>query len=180
MPAPFESLVSGPGRYLRPTSVIGRDVAGQNVAIQIIGLRDCERIPFQLREAYEAMLRRLTTQVQHACRAVVPGGPDGKLGRQVHARIVHGGGVSNRIVVGTIGSQFARALDRGFTAPSSRFNDGKPTGKSLRGFEHGGKLVYTRRVRVAGRHFYPKWLALTPPIVEAVYDQSFYNIKDFA
>lgn len=164
--------VVGRGQYLRPTAVreSGR-FGGQNIGIEIIGLRDALKIPEELSLAFTRMMLRLQQDVQTAARSVVPGSPEGRLGRTVHARLFRGGGVSNRVVVGTFGSEFARALNFGFTSTVK-------TGKSLRGFEDEGSTVFTRRVRVAGRHFFEKWLVITPPIVEAVYERSFYNIKD--
>jgi hypothetical protein len=170
--APLAAAVSGPGRYLRPTGVRTRPSAGQNIGIAIIGLRDAEKIPAQLRTTFDLMMRRLTHAVEVGCKEVVPGGPEGRLGRQVHARIVHGEGRSNRIVIGTIGSEFARALDRGFTSKASTTG-----GKALR-FSDSGSEFYRPKVHVAGRHFFAKWLALTPPLVESIYEASFYNIRD--
>jgi hypothetical protein len=165
----FAPAITGRGQYLRPTGVQPRMYAGQNIAIQVVGLRDAQRIPAQLQAAFQKMLIRLENQIQAACRAVVPGGPTGTLGRQVHARVVSGGGVSNRIVIGTIGSDFARSLNRGFTSTPK-------TAKALR-FNEGGKVYFRMRARVSGKRFFEKWLVITPPIVEAVYDHSFYNIK---
>lgn len=173
MAAPgLESAIVGRGKYLRPTSVTGRPAAGYNIAIQVTNLRDVQKIPEQLRATYVLMLERLRQSLERAARDVVPGSPTGRLGRTVHARLVSGGGVSNRLVIGTVGSDFAKALNRGFT--SKAITTG---GKALR-FEDGGEVFYRPKVRVAGRHFYEKWLEITPPIVEAIYEQSFYNIKD--
>lgn len=175
MPPRFPSgalapAIAGRGRYLRPTAarVSGR-FGGQNIGIEIIGLRDCAKIPEQLRLTYEIMLQRLQTELTQMAKSVVPGGPDGRLGRQVHARMVRGGS-TQRIVIGTIGSEFARALDRGFTS--------KPKNAKALRFVIDGDVYFRMRVRVAGRHFLPKWVAMAPPIIEAVYDSSFYNIKD--
>jgi|SRR5215831_1795850 len=165
MPGAFESATIGRGRYLRPTQVLPRAYAGQVLGLQITGLRETLLIPEELRAAYESMLLRLEGALTTMARSVVPGGPTGKLARQVHARRVG----PNRIVIGTFGSQFARALDRGFTSTPKK-------ARALR-FEDQGELVFTHRVKVAGRHFYEKWLASTPPIVEAIYDASFYDIK---
>lgn len=178
MAAPLAAAVAGRGHHLRATGVTGRAAGGRNISIQVIGLRDAAKVPEELRATFDAMMRRLEHNIETAAREVVPGGAEGTLGRQVHARTVRGKGVSNRIVIGTVGSEFAAALNRGFTAPSRNFNGGEPTGRSLRGFDAGGKTVFTRRVRVAGRHFYAKWLQLTPPIVEATYERSFYDIRD--
>lgn len=172
MAAPLAGAIEGRGRYLRPTSVRGRPVGGQNVGIEVIGLRDAQRIPQQLRDTFDMMMRRLEDSVEMACREVVPGGAEGRLGRQVHARLVHGEGRSNRIVVGTVGSEFARALNFGFTSTPKN-------GKQL-AFTDDGVDFVRPRARVAGRHYFEKWLALTPAIVETVYERSFYNIKDFA
>jgi hypothetical protein len=156
---------------LRTTTTRGSGrFVGQNIGIEIIGLREAMKIPEELRATYEIMLRRLQVEVEAMAKSVVPGGANGTLGKQVHARIVRGGGTSQRLLIGTVGSEFARALDRGFTS--------KPQSARALRFEEGQELVFTKRVRVAGRHFYAKWLAGTPPIVEAVYASSFYNIRD--
>ena len=97
-------------------------------------------------------------------RAVVPGGPTGKLALQVRTRrLTH-----DRIVLGTFGSQFARALDRGFTSTAKK-------GKALR-FEDEGEVVFVKRVHVGGRHFYAKWVAAAPKIIETCV-ASFRDIK---
>lgn len=174
MAPPFASTIVGRGRYLRPTSARQSErFGGGNIGIEILGLRDAERIPEQLSASYQIMLERLRVELEQKARDVVPGGPGGTLGRQVHAHRIR-----NRILIGTVGSEFAAALDRGFTAPSKRFNQGKPTGRSLRGFSHQGKTVYTRKIHVAGRHFYEKWLALTGPLVQRIYASSFHDITD--
>lgn len=165
----FSGLTVGPGKYLRPTGVRNRVYAGQNIAIEIIGLREAARIPEELAAAYEKMLTRMEVGLQEMARAVVPGGPDGKLGRQVHARRVSHSG-RTAVVIGTIGSQFAKALNRGFTSTPKK-------AQALR-FNESGKLVFSMRVHVAGRHFFEKWLEGSPSIVEAVYARSFYNIKE--
>lgn len=164
----FGPALLGRGKYLRPTGVVGRPTTfgSRNIGIQIIGLREALLIPEELRAAYEMMMERLRESLQTMARSEVPGGPIGKLAFQVHARrLAH-----DRIVIGTVGSQFARALDRGFTSTAK-------TGKALR-FEEDGTVFFRKRVRVAGRHFYAKWIESAPPIVEAVYEASFYNIKD--
>ena len=167
-PGEFASVVQGRGRYLRPTSVVPRAYAGQVIGLQILGLRETLRIPEELRWAYERMMLRLERALEQTCAELVPGGATGRLGRQVHARRLQ----HDRIIIGTFGSQFAKALDRGFTSTPKK-------ARALR-FEDNGETVFTMRVRVRGRHFFAKWLAATPPIVEAIYDQSFYDIKSLA
>ena len=160
----FRAATVGRGKYLRSTRALPMAGLGRNVTFEVLGLREAALIPKQLRRAYDLMLRSLENELAAAARAVVPGGPGGRLGRQVHARRV-----GNRIVIGTVGSKFARALDRGFTSTPK-------TARALR-FGDGGGTVFTMKTRVAGRHFFAKWIALTPPIVERTYNASFYNIK---
>src|SRR5262249_40079345 len=57
------------------------------------------------------------------------------------------------------------------------FTSTAKTAKALR-FEQEGQVFFRKRVRVRGRHYYEEWLAMTPPIVEAIYEASFYNIKE--
>jgi len=87
-------------------------------------------------------------------KSFVPGAPDGRLGRQVVAKRLS----RNQIVVGTFGSQFAKALNRGFTSTPKH-------GKALR-FSDGS---YSKYARVEGRHFFERALAAAPAIVESAY-----------
>lgn len=164
-PGALSSAIEGRGRYLRPTTTRAMAGRGQNISIEVLGLRDAQRIPEHLARTYERMMIRLENDLQTAARAVVPGKSTGRLAMQVHARRV-----GSRIVIGTVGSQFARALNRGFTSTPKK-------ARALR-FDDGGE-VFTMRVKVAGRHFFEKWIALTDPIVESTYASSFYNIRDW-
>jgi hypothetical protein len=111
------------------------------------------------------MIYSLERALEESAKSVVPGGPEGKLGRKVHAHVVY----PHQIIIGTQGSAFARALNRGFTSTAKK-------GLALR-FEVTGGERYRKRVRVAGRHFFEKWLELAPPIVDSVYRASFYDLK---
>jgi hypothetical protein len=161
----FTVATLGRGHYLRPTRVIPGRMGGTNISVEIKGLRELERIPEQLQGAYDRMIVRLAEAAEKACAEVVPGGASGTLGRQVKGRVLS----RTDIVIGTVGSAFAKALDRGFTSKPKH-------AKALR-FDTEGKLVFTMRSRVAGRHFFEKWLAIVPPLIEAIYDQEFYDVK---
>lgn len=157
---------------VRPTSVRSRPYAGNVIALEVLGLKSAERVPVELRAAYLKMLARLEEELVISYRSFVPGGPNGHLGRQVGAKRL----ASGRIVVGTFGSRFARALNRGFTAPSARFRASHPN-RVLHLNTPGGP-EYVRRVVVRGRHFHEKALAAAPAVVEANYARWFFNIKD--
>jgi hypothetical protein len=161
----FASATVGRGRYLRSFGVRERMYKGQNIAFELINIRDVERIPMHLQRTYQQMMFRLEAELLAMAKSLVPGGPEGRLGRQVHAWRV-----GPRVVVGTVGSEFARALNRGFTST--------PKTKRVLRFEEGGEVFFRPRTRVAGRHFFEAWLAAAGPIVEATYESSFYNIKD--
>lgn len=143
-----------------------RGYAGQVISLEV-NVRDIERIPIGLRKAYEEMLTRLEVALVANYREHVPGDPMGRLGRQVAAKRLR-----KQVVVGTWGSEFAKALNRGFTATAKK-------GKALR-FEINGEVIYRKRVRVPGKHFHEAAIATTPPIVEAIYEMSFFRVEDLA
>jgi len=160
---------SGLGAGLRaPRSGIarGRPYAGGVLALEVIGLRQAERIPEGLQDAYAGMMRRLETQLVDGYRAVVPGRPLGRLGIQVQSRRLARGS----IVVGTFGSKFAKALDRGFTS--------KPKNKRALRFNVGGTKKFAARVHVEGKHFHEKAIADASLIVEAVYMDFFFDPRE--
>lgn len=150
-------------------SVRDRAYKSNTIALEVLGLRKAERVPRQLRTAYQKMMLRMEIELVASYKSFVPGGPNGRLGREVAAKRLAGG----RVVVGTFNSRFARALNRGFTSTAKK-------GKALRFEVEGGRVVYAKRVKVAGRHFHEKALAAAGPIVEANYDRFFYDIGDLA
>lgn len=144
-----------------------RAYAGQTLALEIVGLRQAERIPAELQAAYQGMMSALETELVASFRSFVPGAPMGRLGRQVQSRRLSNG----RIVVGTFGSRFAAALDRGFTSSTE-------SGRALR-FVDNGQVFYRRRIHVRGRHFFAKAIAASDPIVKANYFAFFDNLRRF-
>src|SRR6059058_350430 len=102
-------------------SVRSRPYKSGTIALEVVGLKKAARVPAELRGAYEKMLLALELSLVESYKSFVPGGANGRLGRQVGAKRLANG----RIVVGTFGSRFARALNRGFTATAKQ-------GKALR------------------------------------------------
>lgn len=154
-------------RHFR-TGVKNRPYAGQTIALDITGVRDVEKVPMELRLAYELMMARLQTALVANYRSFVPGAPMGRLGSHVAARRF----TRRNLVVGVFDTPYAAALNRGFTATAKK-------GKALR-FEIDGEVFFRKRVRVAGRRFHEKAIASSGPIVEAIYDAAFYDVTDLA
>lgn len=138
---------------------------GGVIGLEVVGLRQAERIPPGLQQAFEGMMRHLESALVTDYRSFVPGSPTGRLGSQVQARRL----ARNTIVVGTFGSKFAKALNRGFTSKAIRGG-----GKALR-FDDGS---FRRVVHVEGKHFHEKALVSAPPIVEAIYMDFFYDPRE--
>lgn len=153
-------------RFPRSAGVRNRPYAGQVVALQIT-TRDIERIPSNLRRAYRKMLRELSVALVANYKSEVPGRPNGRLGRHVASKQLR-----RSVVVGVFGTEFARALNRGFTS--------KAKNKKVLRFVVDGEVLYRPRTRTAGRRFHEAAIASSGPIVEAIYEMAFTRVEDLA
>lgn len=150
-----------------PAARISRPWTGAagHVRIEVMGLPRAMRVPDLLQQRYEQMMADIGHKLVDDMKLLVPGQPEGRIGRTVHSYRT----ARDRVLV-RIGFRYASALNYGFVA--------RPEGdkKAIRFTTEDGTVVFTKVIRVRGRRFFEAGLARAHPIVRHEYSRFYSNL----
>lgn len=137
---------------------------GKDFSVAVEGLGELRKIPGFIDSGQRELLEKGSQGIADAVAKRAPGGPRGKAGRDVEARVL----TSTRAVVRSRGFKGAALLERGGTIRPKK-------GKALK--LANGHFV-RGSVRIKGRGYWRKGLRERSKIVRAAYHDAFGNLHD--